>query len=326
MTLDIYNYFNSNDVAAHCKKVGKTWNTLEMAVIIYLCSKKKLSDKHAAYRELLSGFPDMPLPKSCRYDDGLNIRSYLLLVLQREERVLEYFYKPEQEAVYRVDVSSDALYTDYYWEKNLFSSFDKALKFARKGRKREEIKKIIIEKRFLDREDKYVSVEMNYFGEPFDIDWGNKIKISGITGVPIFSEGLPHDFSDFYIDIPAPFKTGDVLTGCRSPGNESGLIVLTDEISCNIPEGHNRLLNNGGDISAMTYSGYSFITDSLFWDWHAPYINLEYFRGELQGKERLLQCVSLLLREEISIGLFSVMQNKIMMEHWLNELPATEEY
>ena len=75
----------------------------------------------------------------------------------------------------------------------------------------------------------------------------------------------------------------------------------------------------------MSYYGYQFMGDELFWDWNFQYTDLEYYRGKLTGKERLLQCVSWLLKDEIDIGAFSVTQNKIMMEHWLEKLPTADD-
>ena len=43
--MDIDSFIRSNAVAEHCRNIGKTWNTLEMAVIIDRSSKDQSHDR-----------------------------------------------------------------------------------------------------------------------------------------------------------------------------------------------------------------------------------------------------------------------------------------
>ena len=52
--MNIYDFFKSPDIAAHCKKIGHEFNSLEMAVIVDI-SGKPLKDKFAAWREIAVG-------------------------------------------------------------------------------------------------------------------------------------------------------------------------------------------------------------------------------------------------------------------------------
>ena len=45
--MNIYDYFHSNDIAEHCKKIGHVFSPLDMAVIIEK-SDKPIRKKHAA--------------------------------------------------------------------------------------------------------------------------------------------------------------------------------------------------------------------------------------------------------------------------------------
>jgi hypothetical protein len=55
--MDIYEFLNSKDVAAYCRKISKTWNTYQKAVIISM-SERPLEDKRAAFQHLLDNEPD----------------------------------------------------------------------------------------------------------------------------------------------------------------------------------------------------------------------------------------------------------------------------
>ena len=72
--MDIYTYLRSPDVAAFCWKIGKTWNTYEMAAIIGK-SDRTMAEKHAAWQELIGHCPDMSVELHDRFNSGLHIES-----------------------------------------------------------------------------------------------------------------------------------------------------------------------------------------------------------------------------------------------------------
>jgi hypothetical protein len=312
--MDIYRFFNSRDVAEHCIRAGKVWNTLEMAVIIRMSENRTaLKERQDAYRELLSEYPDMPVPKNHHGYTGDSVHYHLGRYLETESSVMEKFSLVEPDTMYRIGISNPS--EGICWAEEPFSSPGKALEYGRDEWKPEEAESFTLEKRWFDSKS-YITVKMDYSGAPLFVSWGG-------NPCEIDCDAI-HFLDSFYIDIPAPFQPGDILYGSWGAGNKTGLIVV-DYIRCNDKKLHASKLKRGGDMSDMTYSGYSFVGDSLFWDWHFCYSDLEYFRGELTGKERLLQCAGWLIQEKISVGAFSVMQNKIMMEHWLKQMPDAKE-
>ena len=111
--MDIYSYFNSKDVAAHCREIGKEWTAFEMAVII-LRSDRPMTDKHAAWRELISDYPDMPTPKCTEYKSFDSLHRKLTEVIDYEESALALLKKPEQGAVYRYEAGHRGDYFPSY--------------------------------------------------------------------------------------------------------------------------------------------------------------------------------------------------------------------
>ena len=57
--MDIYRFIRSADVANHCRKLNKEWNTCEMAIIIYR-SKQSKENRNKVWQELIDNYPDMP--------------------------------------------------------------------------------------------------------------------------------------------------------------------------------------------------------------------------------------------------------------------------
>jgi hypothetical protein len=50
--MDIYDFINSSDVAAHCREINKQWDSFEMAVIIAR-SERPMVDKAIMQREFI---------------------------------------------------------------------------------------------------------------------------------------------------------------------------------------------------------------------------------------------------------------------------------
>ncbi len=61
--MDIYKFFNSTDVAEHCRSIGHRFNAVESAVMVSRSNSHSLAEKHAAYKEIIAGYPDMEIPK-----------------------------------------------------------------------------------------------------------------------------------------------------------------------------------------------------------------------------------------------------------------------
>lgn len=104
--MDIYGFLNSKDIAEHCRRLQKTWTPLQMALIISR-SIRPVPDKHRAWRELVSDYPDMPVPpvRGCGIDGTKcgfeSFHKMILAEIDYEERVLRSFMEQASGAVYR---------------------------------------------------------------------------------------------------------------------------------------------------------------------------------------------------------------------------------
>jgi hypothetical protein len=306
--VDIYDFFNSPDIAGHCKEIERVWNILEMAVIVNM-SHRPMAEKHMAYRELLSTQEDMTLLKSLHHDGGESVHKYLRKFLEFEERNTEYFLTPDPGAVYHLEVlekDSSNMYDD-----GLYSSFDNAVRQVEERHEHGNIERVLVTRRVLDAGEKVegVSFHVSLDGELLEL-WRSRIFEDN-------DEEVRHFFEDFYIDVPAPFQKGDILKsrGFGFYNSHSGIGVL-NHLDRNHPHDPNRLARclQYGDTSDMYAAVYYMSNDGFLWHDRFPYTDLAYYKGEFEGTDRLLKYVSRYLKRELDLPNLLAMQNKIMLE------------
>jgi hypothetical protein len=97
--MDIYSFIDSHDIAEHCRAIGQTWTPFEMAVIIGY-SSRTVADKHAAWRELIADYPDMPTIANFRTRVYKSFHKKLNELMDYENREIAFLKKNEQEAFY----------------------------------------------------------------------------------------------------------------------------------------------------------------------------------------------------------------------------------
>jgi len=151
--VDIYSFIRSRDVAEHCRDIGKTWNTYEMAVIIGR-SNRRWEEKHSAWRDLMKIYPDMPMPEHKGMFDRntpKNLSSIFNEVVKRidyEEYVLKLFKEQNTGAFYKYWI-----YDCESWSELSFDSYENALEDAMCINISGDLsRKILIEKTYTDSE------------------------------------------------------------------------------------------------------------------------------------------------------------------------------
>ncbi|MDR0876835.1 MAG: hypothetical protein LBN21_02190 [Treponema sp.] len=313
--MDIYSFLNSPDVDAHCRKIEKVWNPLEMAIIVHM-SHRPLREKHAAYREILSDYDDMLLPQCShhRHDGKQQFKQYLREYLAHEERNIEYFHKPDFGAVYMLRIEEKGSSGQGNWRNGLYSSLEKVMAYVQETYEPSEVYRIFIDRQMVDG-DESIEFMVSYDGELLEI-W-NPLDFDGAL------KAACGFLDNYYIDIPAPFQKGDILTYVdRNTREGEEEIFVLEYMYCNNPELHQRYLTNDfcGDISDMNAAGYALansLGSGLVFDTIMLATDLQYYKGSLKGKRKILKYVSLFLRDEIKIDLLTALQNKILLESFI---------
>jgi len=281
-----------------------------------------LTEKYAAYGEIMSNYEDMRIPKSLHHCDIESFHEYLASYMRLEKREMEYFLAAGAGAVYQAEVQGAEGYVGT-WTGQLFSSFERALDNVREGYERDEVERIYVSRYIVD-EKEMMSVEVSYDGELLNIlaMWGFEGDVDDVVNF----------LDDFYIDIPIPFKRGDILENANSFDNKHGVAVL-DFLCSDDLKRHERLLMRGDmtDMCARVY----YISDThkgLESDTLLSPCNFRYFKGELKAEQEPLWYINRYLKGEIGRDAVLAMQNELMrekttkwMDAFLELMPAAED-
>jgi hypothetical protein len=282
--MNIYNYIPSPDIAEHCEKIKHVFNPLEMAVII-ANSGKPLSEKHSAWRELISDYPDMPIHGSLNFAALDSLHEYLREVITCEELLIADFYAPEPGAVYRFRVRRHNEWADRHSVN--CSTFDKAWQLLLEHRNLQDdnVTYVEINKEYIDS-DKTIEARFNPNGELLTVD-----RTGGGWEYPDYD---PLDM--IFIHLPVPFVKGDLVT------SDDGEPSVLESLPHWDDRYERRLRGEMSDGSDMLVSHFLFYKGSLDRTHGFPYWNLRYYNGELKGQDRFLKCLSEYIKDEDRCG------------------------
>ena len=322
--MDIYRLINSKDIRNHLKDLGYEFNALEASWLVYQCRDEALEEKNEAWNWIIDNMPDMEVHEriNCSYRESLHntLRKYMAM----NDDLLDRFLAP------------DGVYTCRYYENGretgvlrqerevFFNSddFTKAIEeFLKEDEADEEYR----------RNDPYVAATRHYRDEEIKIEvtYDSKCRIKAIEVYnnpdEEYYELIGQFFDGFWFDFPTPFKKGDIvykvgdeLEGSGSFGLWSGICVLTSLFPWSLDaEEKKKHYSEGksGDNSDMTYYGYFQYEDGTFYhecSW--TYMDLEYYRGPLNGVRRGCKALSNFIKGEIDIGLFSLANRQFILE------------
>ena len=328
--MNIYSFIRSRDVAEYCQSIGKTWNPVDMAVIIGRSNRRSLADKHAAWRELITDYPDMEIPGICREGPSYgSLHERLAELINYEERVLELFKTPEANTFYKSEISSDKLphddddiFTDY--ETALSNLLDK-LKDMRE-QKRNETFEIVMSKVYFGNEYKskdYPTCKYR-ISIYFDLDGNVKNVFSNLQKDRFsdtdFSNML--DFSDcgylgkgFDVEIPTPFKRGDIVIDVQHPSKVFVIERLGERtyfhlftFSLMFADGLGYSISGNQNYREKLLVATRFCNND----------RLEYYRGELYGINCLLKYISMFIKDEINLFALLTLYRRIALKRELD--------
>ena len=297
--LDIFEYFNSPDVAAHCKSIGKTFEPLEAAVIVYYYRGGVLK-REAGFQAVIDSTGDVPVPAT-RLNDALpSLHDCIKKLLDAQVKVREFFMTAEPRDVYyavcrecRGGYSDDAPINKL----GPFSSFEKALRelndeYGADGADFRnfhcEITKEVVDSR--KSAGFAVSPDGTLLCCTGHSDLLNK-----------YERDICDLFENFYIYVPTPFKRGDIVGSETVRRTEEGPVVL-ESLCYEDEKQHERHLCEG-DGSDMIFHYYSGRNSAVFQDHGPVYFDLTYFRDKLPRELRILGCISAFLKGELELDI-----------------------
>ena len=330
--MDIYGFLNSRDIAEHCRGIGHTWNPFEMAVIVGR-SDKPIKERHRAFREIVARRPDMPTPRildegipEVRHEGYPSLHGKIGEFVGYEERCIDLLKTPERDAHYRYKETYGTVHTiDGIWT---FSTFENLWAFI-SGRlwgedKRgssgcakhfEDSFRVKIEKVYLD-EDASIEATLDIHGDIYELLSDNYGKGRfHARHFPETDEDIVDLFrDDVYVNIPVPFKKGDVLYDTKHR-SVCVLELIDTEMDCLIDGEHAAITGDSvmtGELGAVAYMD---ARNNLSLHPIMEYDSYEYHRGKLCGNDRMLHFVSLFWKGELGIDDLLAMNSEILLDN-----------
>lgn len=320
--MDVYDLINSKDIGKYCREIKHKFNTEEIAVLIYRNKNLNLDKKIELYQELIKDYPDMEVIEriNCKHYNSVKdmIKGEIERIISLREKLIE----EETNAVYTYVGYWNGygrMIEDRY--NDMCNSFEQIIQIIE-----DEIKE--------DDENEYFS----YRVIKRDISGNKKYKIVAeykinqlrkLEMVNIYNfVGDWLDISNICLNIPTPFKRGDILMAHSTSPFSEGHILSYEEFpfvleDLNTWDEHfiKTLADGNHDSSDINGVGYMVSEeDRLYADHVFDYDDWEYFNGKLEGMARILKGTSNLMKDKIGIELFVKAYELIKMEERKNNL------
>ncbi|MCH5192138.1 MAG: hypothetical protein J1F23_08255 [Oscillospiraceae bacterium] len=221
--MDILRFIQSRAMREYLEEINYKFNADECAWLVYQCRTAILSEKHAAWKEIIDTMPDHEVISESLSHKSLH--KFLKQYMEIENRSIELFFEPMDDAFYQFSWSyvSDN-YKPYY--KTVDECFSAAIKYHN-------------ENDLLSPEEKsnaYIDIFKMYDG---DVHEHIKFKPDGkiISTFPSVYSLSEEEFRlyNFFFQCTHfcflnPFKTGDVLFNARYDDYPNHNLMVFDRI------------------------------------------------------------------------------------------------
>lgn len=304
--MDIYEYFNSRDIAEHCKKLGHSFSGWDMALLISQSNHHTLQEKAQAWQEIIDTMPD-------EYDNGDSLHQFLRDYIDRQQRFIADFQTNTGEFVYTYEKVYKDVQDQHSNESVLYTCYEVCVATAvAEVTRNPAIASLQIQKKklyntsteWMDRPSLYLTTN----GEPVHM---------GDAPFHPAQDFLtpPCDFDDPWIDLPIPLKRGDVVCWTDSFGHCGGpavIDVITEKEADSGCWGTNLAVYELDQHGCITIN-----TD-------VNYLSLEYYHGELKGRACFFEALRRYLQRKIALDellrIYSVTMLEQLSHHvWLGD-------
>ena len=324
--MDIYRFLDSNDIRAHLQSLRYDFTLPEAAFLVWQCATAALSEKHAAWRELIQTMPDCRMEQRRNMCEIQSMHGFLQEYIELEEKLLRDFHR-ESDAVYFYNIlRRDEDFCDGFSESEkykrafpTFSDCHAAVEEDICDNGSEDILYIYIKRQLLSEPNCFMTVCLNNRLEIMDI--------SDFRCYPLTARELELivAFEGMGFAFPTPFRRGDLvcqkhsLKAWHCPQN---VCYVLDSIAAwtnremqengfwrsrsdtqDMDRLHQMLLKDG-DVTDMSLSAYSVEDRQIIFDNVGWYLSLERFDGTLTGEQRALYPLRDLLNGKIRPDMF----------------------
>ncbi len=211
--MNVYKFLGSRDMAIHLKKIKYEFSTFERAYIVAADNYNTLADKHSEWREIVANMPDKMIQDDDYLDEPTSLHKLILGQIEYDELLLRRFYDDEPYVAYCYEFYYEKEKRWTKWKTPLYRSYE-----ACKAMIEDDIKSIgnptliRVTKRFIldgSKESFEIKPEINlYVTSDFEV-------------IYVCAQDLHENYhritlhqvlESFELNLPIPFKKGDILT------------------------------------------------------------------------------------------------------------------
>ena len=305
--MDFLYFINSKDIREYHKEIGYQYNALEAAWLVSQCQRITLDEKHEAWQWIIDNMPDMKINNCGKWSAfyGESIHSLLAEYIEMENQFIAEFKDNSAGWLYSYKSYYTSLrygYSSDFYE-GVFSSWDKCIKHILENEDAEDISIVEIRRGFPDEG------EMTRNNGDIECEIGSG-RILSCTHDYSREENerwflLSSFFDELWFNFPVPFKCGDIVY----LKNSYHPLERDPKVWKETPNEHEeyvkKRLEYGGDTSDMSFLGYA-VDDGLYSDNWWNYMDVELYREELIGMQRLLIPVSNWLKGKFGCNSFDL--------------------
>ena len=298
---DDYNLINSRAIADYCRMRKHKFNTEELAVLVHRNNRMNIYEKIEKYNDLIKNYPDMEVIEriNCKHYDS--VKDMIKKEIKRINVLSKKFIQEEDNCIYvwteynkttlKYECSNDIEHT-FKTYKEAFNDIQRYIK------EYDDTISFRITKKYFEKKKGKIYA-----------DYAVKNKKTQLIDITESTNSFL-DIDQIFLNIPTPFKKGDILISKNqsiySYGDYSEMFVL--DYLCTWREDLNKFLAKGNyDSSDMVgYGYYLYREDSTEFvrDHKWNYDSFEYYDGEFTGNNRILKDISSFLKGKIELELF----------------------
>lgn len=337
--MNILSFLNSRAIAEHWEKIGYAPTPEEAAFLIHKSRNKTLREKQEAYREIIATMPDVSLPERLHYPAVPSLHAFLRDYMNEEKRLLERFMDPNG-GVYQFEAYSASIYGGVD-QSMAYPSFSGCLKKLRDCGRYESLVCADVTKQKFDSENPLtkdcITVRLNAQLEITSVDtYDSEERFSKLN-----------DFFDCrWFAFPTPFCRGDIVYSENVSHTHVGCdVFVLQELSCwgsaelkanGIPDEEsfargltyyqwrNRRLEDfrkdGDALDMIAAATFRNPDGTLYGEVMHDYLDLDFYREELKGADRILIPVSNFFKGKINETELITATHILLTEMYLDQI------
>lgn len=308
--MNVLPYVNSKDIREHLEKIGYQFTALEAAWLIYQSRNTTLEERHHAWRQLISEYPDCSIPVRMNTVAQPSLHGFLEEYMDMENRALERF-RDQTGAVYRMEYHSNGF--EPTLERRVFSRFEPEKMhslFEEEDDQSIWCKRLPVDGSDIEAMESFFYVKLNKEMQILEIS-------PDIPDDDHERELMLDVFQGFWFDFPTPFQRGDILWDPDKPDGFCGGPFVCHSINLHgiADEKKMEYMRENADDSDMTAHGL-FVSDQtgVYGEVMSNYMNCEFYRKELVRAQLLLKPFSAYEKGEADAELLVHACHYIMLE------------